>query len=214
MLAVLTRPSVQKFVFEKLGTEPFPNRVKAEATANHRSLLRTAIETVGVFFTNVFLGKLLDRAGVDHGGHAADGEFYEEQLEAAPVSIYVRDNVVIPAIEESVFRLLPSAFFSSDRDLHWGTGLASAALFASVHNVSKPEADKITIHLDSLPTEQFVLGCYCWWAQRRGGFIHSAGSHILYNNLCEAYWHLYEREQLEKQQRELSDSVDDEKPES
>ena len=208
-LAVLTRPSVQKLVFDKLQTEPLPQRAKAEALANRRSIFWTAVETVVVFFANVFLGNLFDSAGVDHGGHAADGELYEEQLESAPISIYARDNFVMPIIEETMFRLLPSAFFSDDRKLHWGTGLASAAFFAGIHNVSKPEADKITLHFDSIPVEQFVLGCYCWWAQRRGGFLHSAGSHVLYNNLCEAYWHFYERKQLEKMQQKEKDQAPD-----
>ena len=176
---------------------PLPFRVRDEAKRNERSFLRTAIETVLVFAANVGLGHLIDRFGIEHGGHAADGELYEEQLAKKPVTVYVRDNIAMPLFEESMFRLLPSAMFPTP-GMQWPVGLAANAVFAGIHNVSKPDYDKITIHFDSLPVEQFVLGAYCWYAQRSGGFLHSAGSHVLYNNLCEAYWHLYEKKLYEE----------------
>lgn len=202
-IGIVSSPKVQGFLFEKLGRRPLSERVAAEATSNRRSAFWTCLETAVTFVANIVIGYVIDRFGVDHGGHAADGDLYAEQLEAAPLSLYVRDNFAIPTVEEAIFRLLPSAFFSEETapnlKMHWGTGLTSAAFFAAIHNFSKPEEDKITLHLDSLPVEQFVLGTYCWYAQRKGGFGHAVGAHILYNNLCEAYWHLYEKKVYEKQ---------------
>lgn len=184
-------------LMRSLHQPPLAVRIPTEAKRNDRSIFRTAFETLIVFASNVGLGHLSDFLGIDHGGHAADGELYEEQVEAKPVSMYVQHNIAMPIFEESMFRLLPSAMVSSP-GMHWRLGLASTALFASIHNFSKPAHDKITVHLDSLPVEQFVLGAYCWYAQRSGGFLHSAGSHVLYNNLCEAYWQLFEKKQYEE----------------
>jgi len=202
-IGIVSSPQVQSFLFEKLGRRPLSQRVADEATSNRRSAIWTCLETAVTFVANIAIGYVIDHFGVDHGGHAADGDLYAEQLEAAPLSLYVRDNFAIPTVEEAIFRLMPSAFFSEETapnlKMHWGTGLTSAAFFAAIHNFSKPEEDKITLHLDSLPVEQFVLGTYCWYAQRKGGFGHAVGAHILYNNLCEAYWHLYEKKVYENQ---------------
>ena len=58
--------------------------------------------------------------------------------------------------------------------------------------MNKPS--KIRIHLNSLPLEQMILGAYCWYAQRKGGFFHAAGAHVLYNNLCAAYHAAFDRD--------------------
>lgn len=214
-MAVVTSTAVQDFLFRKLNQRPLLKRIAKEATSNRRSAFWTVVETLGTWIFNVAIGYFADRIGVDHGGHAADGDLYAEQLQESPVQLYLRDNIAIPVVEEAIFRLLPSAFFSDEVDplnMRWGTGIASATLFAAVHNFSKPEADRITLHLDSIPVEQFVLGVYCWHAQRRGGFRHAAGAHVLYNNLCEAYWYLYESKAVEKQIRESGTAEKDGKP--
>ena len=196
-VGALSLPGIREKLFRKIDQQSLEERVIAEATANRRSWVWTLLETLGVFAGIVALGNLIDRLfNIKHGGRAADGELYAEQADSAPVSLYVRDCIVIPVIEEGFFRLLPSALFAEEKSpnvrIHWGTGLTSAAIFAGIHNFSKPEPDIIAFHLDSIPIEQFALGTYCWWAQRRGGFVHAAGGHVLYNNLCEAWWHFYE----------------------
>lgn len=201
-VATLSAPGLREKLFQKLDQQSMEERVIAEATANRRSWVRTLVETIAVFGGIVGMGDLVDRIfGIKHGGRAADGDLYAEQAESAPVALYVRDCLVIPIIEEGFFRLLPSAFFAEEQppniQTHWGTGLTSAAIFAGIHNFSKPEPDVIALHLDSLPLEQFLLGAYCWYAQRQGGFAHAAGSHVLYNHLCEAWWHFYESRKLD-----------------
>ncbi|HIF33627.1 MAG TPA: CPBP family intramembrane metalloprotease [Planctomycetes bacterium] len=202
-LLMLTRTQLLSRMVDKLEKRSLLERLRSEALSNRRNGIRTAVEALVVWATNIGVGEIADRLKVSHGGHAADGPLYDEQLEEAPYATYARDNFLIPIIEEAIFRLLPSAFFSEEKSpnvkLHWKTGLASTAIFSAIHNFSKPEHNKIRIHLDSLPLEQMVLGAYCWYAQRRGGFIHAAGAHVLYNNLCEAYYQFYERH-LEQQE--------------
>jgi hypothetical protein len=193
----LSRTKLQYEIVDKLEKQSLIERLRSEALSNRRNGIRTAVEAIVVWASNVAIGEIADRLKVSHGGHAGDGPLYDEQLEEAPYRTYARDNFLIPIIEEAIFRLLPSAFFSEETPpnvkLHWKVGLASTAVFSAIHNFSKPEHDKIRIHLDSLPLEQMVLGAYCWYAQRRGGFMHAAGAHVLYNNLCEAYYQFYER---------------------
>jgi hypothetical protein len=194
---VLSQTNLDQEIGERLAKKSLVERVKSEAMSHRRSGIRTAVESIVVWAANIGMGAVADKLKVEHGGHAADGEFYEEQLEESPYAIYARDNWLIPVIEEAIFRLLPSSLFSEEVSpnvqLHWKTGLASTVVFAAIHNFSKPEADKIRLHLDSLPLEQLVLGAYCWYAQRRGGFIHAAGAHDLYNNLCELYYQWFEK---------------------
>lgn len=210
-VAVLSVPSVRDRLFQKLDQQPLEERVISEATDNRRSWIRTVLETVGAYAAVVGGGSLMDRlTGIKHGGRAADGELYAEQAEESPVALYIRDIWVIPIIEEAFFRLIPSSLFAEEKSpnikMHWGTGLASAAVFAGIHNFSKPEPDVIVFHLDSLPVEQFAMGAYWWYAQRTGGFLHAAGSHVLYNNICEASWHFIESK---KQDPDAVDGADD-----
>jgi hypothetical protein len=198
---VLTQTQLHVELMDRLEKRPFKERLLSEALSNRRSGIRTAIESVFVWAANIGVGMLADRLKIAHGGHAADGEHYEEQLEESPYTVFARDNFLIPIIEEALFRLLPSAFFSEEKSpdvkLHWKTGLASTVVFAAIHNFSKPEHNKIRIHLNSMPLEQLILGAYCWYAQRRGGFVHAAGAHIFYNNLCEAYYQFFEKHRLD-----------------
>lgn len=194
---VLSQTRVRDEMMRRLNRKSLTERLKSEAVSHRRSGIRTAVETIVVWAGNIGIGEIADRMNVSHGGHAADGDFYEEQYEESPYVVLARDNFLIPVIEEAIFRLLPSAFFTEEKGpdirLHWKTGLTSTLIFAAIHNFSKPEADKICVHLDSLPLEQLVLGAYCWYAQRYGGFVHAAGAHVAYNNLCEAYYHFFEK---------------------
>ncbi|MDG2103273.1 MAG: lysostaphin resistance A-like protein [Pirellulaceae bacterium] len=196
-VAAMAAPPIREQLFEKLDSQTLEERIIAEATDNRRSWILTAVETVCAFGAVVGVGSLIDRlTGIKHGGRAGDGELYAEQAEEAPLATYVRDIWLIPIIEEAFFRLIPSSLFAEEKPpnirMHWGTGLTSAAVFAGIHNFSKPEPQVIVMHLDSLPVEQFAMGAYWWYAQRTGGYLHAAGSHVLYNNLCEASWYFVE----------------------
>ena len=196
---ILTRTKIHDEMMVRLEKRPLLERLKAEALSNRRSGIRTAVESIVVWASNIGIGMVADRFKIAHGGHAADGELYEEQVEESPYTVFARDNFLIPIIEEAIFRLLPSSFFTEEKvpQLHWKTGLASTLVFAAIHNFSKPEHNKICVHFDSIPLEQLILGAYCWYAQRYGGFVHAAGAHVLYNNLCEAYYQFYEKHREE-----------------
>jgi hypothetical protein len=199
----LSQGGVGDELANRLNKMSVADRLKAEATSNRRSGIRTAVESIVIWASNIGIGMAADRLKIAHGGHAADGDLYEEQLEESPYTIFARDNFLIPIIEEALFRLFPSSFFTEEKapdiKLHWKTGLASTVVFAAIHNFSKPEHNKITLHLDSIPLEQLILGGYCWYAQRYGGFIHAAGAHVLYNNLCEAYYQFFEKHKDEEE---------------
>lgn len=210
-VATLAVPPVREQLFEKLDRQTPEERIISEATDNRRSWIRTFVETVFAFGAVVGVGSLIDRiTGIKHGGRAGDGELYAEQAEEAPLATYVRDIWLIPIIEEAFFRLVPSSLFAEEKpphiQMHWGTGLVSAAVFAGIHNFSKPEPRVIVLHLDSLPVEQFAMGAYWWYAQRTGGFLHAAGSHVLYNNLCEASWYFVESKKQDQADENKSEN--------
>jgi hypothetical protein len=190
-IGLVYTPGVSEELAKKLRDKPVLDRLRDEALVNRRNGISTAIETVIMWAGNMALADVLDRTSIKHGGHAGDGEYYAEQVEKAPMKTYLQNNMVIPVIEEMIFRLLPSAFFrdgkAPDTSLRWNVGLTSAALFSLMHNFSMPKPGKIAIHLDSLPLEQMVLGAYCWYAQRKGGFFHATAAHVAYNNLCMHY---------------------------
>ena len=217
-VAATTPQAARQWLFKKMDQQPLEQRVIAEAKSHRRPFWRTLVESIVMWAANIGLGAVVDRLGLQHGGRAADGELYAEQVEDSPVGLYAQECWILPIVEEGFFRLFPSSFFVEEQppniDNHWGTGLVSAALFAAIHNFSKPEEGKIRLHFDSVPLEQFVLGVYCWYAQRQGGFVHAAGSHVLYNHLCEAYWHLYEKKALAKQIAASEEASNGEQPEN
>lgn len=181
--------AVKTDVAQKLADKPITERIIEESTHNRRALLSSFIESVAVWATNHVTAIGLEKLGIKNGAHAGDGKLYEEAVNKKTLQTYLSSNLFIPLMEEVMFRLIPSSFLDGkDRgSIRWDVGLTSNVIFALIHNFGNPEENKYTVSLTSIPLVQFVLGSYCWYAQRTGGFIHSAGAHILYNNLCSAY---------------------------
>jgi hypothetical protein len=201
IIGALSIPRVREEVDARLDRMSIQQRLSSEALSHRRSALTTAIQSIVMWVGNMTVSELLSKTKLEHGGHAGDGQLYGEQMETRPVKTYLRDNFLIPVVEEMLFRLLPSSLFAEEKPpqvkLHWEVGIASTLVFGMVHNFSKQRPDAITIHLKSLPLEQLIMGSYCWYAQRKGGFFHAAGAHVLYNNLCA----LYETHILSKESR-------------
>ena len=176
---------------ERLERKNLLDRIISEVGQNRRNAVYTLAESIAVWAGSMAVCNQMDARGISHGTHASDGELAEEFARNHPIRDYVHANCMMPLLEEAMFRLVPSALFSEEKPphvgLHWVTGLSANTIFALIHNVGNPEAGKFTFSLDSLPLEQFILGAYCWYAQRKGGYVHAAGAHVLFNNLCSAY---------------------------
>jgi Type II CAAX prenyl endopeptidase Rce1-like len=176
---------------ERLQRKNLLDRVLSEIGENRQSAISTLVESTVMWAGNMILCNFMDKKGIQHGTHAYDGVGAEEFTENHPIRDYIHSTLTMPVIEEMVFRLVPASLFNEERlpniKLHWDTGLVANSVFSIMHNFGSPQPGKFTFTIDSLPLEQFILGAYCWYAQRTGGFIHAAGAHILYNNLCTAY---------------------------
>jgi len=178
-------------ISERLQRQNLLDRVISEVGQNRRNAVSTLAESIALWAGNMLAANAMDAGGVLHGTHALAGPLAQDYAEKHPTRLYLHANFAMPLFEEAVYRLLPSALFCEERSpdikLHWVTGLSANAVFAMFHNFSTRQPGEFTFAVDSLPLEQFILGTYCWYVQRRGGFIHAAGAHMLYNNLCSAY---------------------------
>lgn len=179
---------------ERFANRPFKERFEEEFKQNRRGAVSTLVETM-VAWIGVYLASHgLEKLGIESGGSAAEGQLYQESIEKNPAGTYARDNVIIPILEELAFRFIPSALIDGKErgQIRWDVGLTSSAIFALIHTVAHPEDDKFTVSLTRLPLEQFILGSFCWYLQRKGGTLHAIGAHLLYNNM----WAAYEKHQL------------------
>jgi len=176
---------------ERLQRQNLLDRVLREVGQNRREAVRTLIESIAVWAGGMLVCDTMNAFSITHGTHAHDGAAAQNFSQNHPIRDYLHTNFTMPLFEEAVFRLLPSALFCEERPpnikIHWVAGLTANTVFALLHNFSQPEPGKFTFTVDSLPLEQFILGAYCWYVQRTGGFIHAAGAHMLWNNLCTAY---------------------------
>jgi hypothetical protein len=176
---------------ERLERQGLLSRIVSEVGQNRRHAVATLIETLAVWAGAMVVCDQMNQRGIAHGTYAGEGEAAAQFALHHPFLDYLHPNVSMPLFEEFVFRLLPSALFAEEQPpnvkLHWVTGLSANAAFALMHNFSNPEPGKFSFKLDSLPLEQYILGAYCWYVQRRGGFMHAVGAHMLYNHLCSAY---------------------------
>lgn len=189
----------------RLERQNLLDRISSEIGQHRRSAVSTLVESIVLWAGNMKLANLMDSGGIMHGTHAAEGQGAIEFAERHPVLDYLGSNFMKPLVEEAIFRLAPSSLFAEEHppnvQLHWDVGLTANVIFSVIHNFGSPEPGKFKFTLTSLPLEQFILGAYCWHAQRRGGFAHAVGAHVLYNNLCVAY----------EMRQNLRDSAEDEK---
>jgi len=82
-----------------------------------------------------------------------------------------------PALEESIYRLVPSSIANAF-DAHgnaWGLGTATSTAFALAHGIKNKDGDMV------LPVPQLGLGMFAWWLQRNRGYTHALLAHSIVN---------------------------------
>jgi len=131
----------------------------------------------------------LTAIGINVGN--AGAQEIDDMLERGPAYFLALGAVIVPVLEELMFRLLPSAI--SDGILRrkhgqrWVLGFATALAFALAHNLSTEGGEhaialtqNLYLYL-SVPVSQFVFGLLLWDLMRRYGLWASAFSHMLHN---------------------------------
>lgn len=139
--------------------------------------LLTACATLIVASILMVLGDFLAKIKCTYGAHGT-----------VPVSSVLRiviSCLIIPYLEELVFRLAPSLYLPGP-SAHWQVGLTISLFFAYVHNLQS-DGEYLYFHVTSLPILQFCLGCYCWYLMREFGLWDAGLAHAIYNTVCEFY---------------------------
>lgn len=146
--------------------------------------------TAWILPCELLLISLLPLIGIPAGN--AGAEDLDEIMEHGPLYFLAVGAILAPAMEEAVFRGLPSLM--SDLVLRrkdgqrWMLGIFAALIFAAVHNLVN-EAGARTIQLSAdlyfdtsiVPASQFLFGLLLWDLMRRYGLWASAFSHMLHN---------------------------------
>lgn len=83
----------------------------------------------------------------------------------------LRTSLLSPALEEMIFRLIPSLIFARNTDgYQWKVGVPTSIFFAILH----------TDHL-RFPLHEFLFGLFSWHLMRKKGFVHAYFAHALNN---------------------------------
>jgi|GEM_PF-4701812 len=119
-------------------------------------------------------------------GTSMTQEFVEKEILNKPwQEILPKITLLNPAIEEALFRWLPSELLAGqNKNEVWGIGIPTSAIFALVHNIDE---DKVTkekfLNLSKIPLWQFTSGLVYWHLMRKGGYFQALAGHGASNGI-------------------------------
>ena len=148
--------------------------------------------TLWILPVELLLSAALTALGVNEGNAGADE--IEAMVRRNALSSIAFAGVLAPALEEAIFRWLPSQLSNlvlrRFEGMRWALGLSMAVAFAAIHNLkTEPGLGSVQLllgmHLDisTLPATQFVFGILLWDLMRRYGLWACAFSHMLHNSI-------------------------------
>ena len=112
-----------------------------------------------------------------------------ERDPALAVKLYGSVGILGPALEEGLFRILPSKLINR-QEMQWSVGIPSSLAFAALHNIIREGqpantaiqlTDRTLFSLDMVPLPQFLLGAFCWYAMKRYGDLAPILAHTFNN---------------------------------
>lgn len=146
--------------------------------------------TAWIVLCEILLLVALTQLGVPAGN--AGAEEISQLMRRGRLTMIAIGVVLMPTLEEIVFRWLPSVL--SDRVLRrkqgqrWRLGIPMAITFALMHNLAHdpgqstiPLAFGFYFSTAMVPASQFLFGLLTWDLIRRYGLWASAFSHMLHN---------------------------------
>lgn len=143
--------------------------------------VNTVVETALMEVSSVIASKILDGVDLPHGNQSITDTQAKDLLSKFDLKLITLDTVLLPIIEETVFRLYPSALLGKGGGNHWDVGIPTSALFALIHNFN--QKDKIRLQFqNSIPISEFIGGLFYWYLVRERGFPHSVFAHTLGNS--------------------------------
>ncbi len=153
------------------------------------SYLRTIGESGLLFIGKALSVAVLGKLSGKEVGNANGKSFKERNL-----STILASDVVNPAIEEFMFRILPAYCVDTYEIEHnqsermddivqktrWKMGIATSVLFALAHNITRDEKGRLVI-ASHIPLPQFLGGVYNWYVMRTRGMDHAVIAHMTNN---------------------------------
>lgn len=132
-------------------------------------------------------------------------EITRQLLMEKPLKSFLNIAILGPAVEEGLFRLIPSLFFNRPGwDLSykhgestpvvninfWEVGIPTSALFALAHNVESDGKDNIKLNMKTIPLTQFAQGVFFWYVMRNRGIGQAILTHMANNGILLGSWHV------------------------
>jgi membrane protease YdiL (CAAX protease family) len=180
-LAPQAQPA-RPWIVRMIGPRPAPTLALQLAEVLRRTLWILPLEMLAA--------ALLAGFGIQQGNAGEDK--IEALLRGGALRSLVIAGLVAPAVEELMFRWLPSwlsdVTLQRKGGMRWRLGLCMALSFALVHNL-KTEPDEHSLALvfglhlatNAWPVAQFVFGILLWDLMRRHGWWACMLSHMLHN---------------------------------
>lgn len=147
------------------------------------SLIDSAKQGIYLFGAQAALGAVAKVTHLPIGGNPGFNKNVIRGLIENPIYALYTVGIEGPAIEESIFRLLPSVIFTGQkRDSSWPVGILSSLVFASAHNLNYREfPKKLGIRTNNIPFPQFLSGLFLWKIMQERGYVHAATTHSTLN---------------------------------
>ncbi len=161
-------------------------KLEAEQQGNkENSYLDTAIEQSLMRVATRVTGEIFKRMKIQQGNQSLNPKLVLAYLRDYPISGVLEAGILGPAVEEAIFRALPSVIIdrfvdTKDNRSRWEVGIPTSVLFALYHNFKKGESGEWEF-IKSVTMSQFMSGLFYWYLMREKGYSHTLLAHSMNN---------------------------------
>jgi membrane protease YdiL (CAAX protease family) len=172
------------FILDKVSkkTTDFPVETLAEPISPEKdpSYSETTIEQGLMILAKLLVSKVFEQLKIAHGNKSLKSEELIQFLQEKPLEGLIELGFIGPAMEETIFRLLPSVLIGKQGQ-RCDVGIPTSALFALIHNIEGDQLNTLKL-AKSIPIAQFLGGLFYWYLMREKGFSHAVLGHTINNS--------------------------------
>ncbi len=154
---------------------------KIEGKVPH-GYLETMIETSLLYIGELIMNTILAKLKIEQPSKVMQDPDRIKSLIEKPFEDFILHAIAAPAIEETLFRLVPSAFIGKKGGIRWDAGIPVSVIFALMHNLEVNEFKEFKFR-KVVPLSQFIQGVFYWYLMREKGVTHAMFAHSMHNSL-------------------------------
>jgi len=161
-----------------------PNDNKEPETKDkekENSYTETMLAQSLLMVAKVLAVSIFKKLKIEHGNKTLSEKELIDYLKAKPIELIIEGGVLLPVVEEAIFRALPSSLIDNKNKSHrWDIGIPTSLIFALAHNIGVDEFEELEFK-KSVPIAQFMGGLFYWYLMREKGYSHAVLAHSMNN---------------------------------